>query len=177
MPHSHRPHCIARSQHSSPSCRKTYIYIYIYISLVCSALEYSAVVWNTYQKNDRQATKHPEMDVSPTFWETLDCSRFRIERNSNDWRSSSTETVRGLTPALPANEFLTPISSGRPIKPWIGWNPTDFKTTNIVINHARNNSQSYTVDPRKTAIDRYSFFPGSRPTIDWNNLEREIVLL
>ena len=51
----------------------------------------------------------------------------------------------------------------------------DFKTTNIVIliDHARNNSQSYRVDPSKIAVFRYSFFP--RTTIDWNNLEQEIV--
>ena len=50
----------------------------------------------------------------------------------------------------------------------------DFKTMNIVIDHAKNNSQSYTyrVDPTKTAVC-YSFFP--RTTIDWNNLEQEKV--
>ena len=44
-----------------------------------------------------------------------------------------------MTPAIPANEFLTLINSKRLIKPT---NPTDFKTTNIVVDHARNNSQS-----------------------------------
>ena len=78
--------------------------------------------------------------------------------------------VRGLTHAIPANEFLTPVNSKRLIKPR---NPTDFKTTNRVIDHARNNSHSYRVDPLKTAVYRYSFFP--RTTIDWNNLEQEIV--
>ena len=39
--------------------------------------------------------------------------------------------------------------------------------------HAKNNSQSYRVDLTKTVVYRYSFFP--RTTIDWNNLEQEIV--
>ena len=65
--------------------------------------------------------------------------------------------VRGLTPAIPANEFLTPVNSKRLIKPR---NPTDFKTTNIVIDHARNNSHSYRLDPSKLlSIDILSF-PG-----------------
>ena len=65
--------------------------------------------------------------------------------------------VWGLTPAIPAIEFLTPINSKRQIKPR---NPKDFKTTNIVTNHTRNNSQSCRVDPTKTVVYRYSFFPG-----------------
>ena len=77
--------------------------------------------------------------------------------------------VWGLTPAIPPNEFLTPINSKRLIKPR---NPKDFNITNIVTDHARNNSQSYRVDPTKTAVYKYSFFP--RTTIDWNNLEQEI---
>ena len=80
------------------------------------------------------------------------------------------KTVRWLTLANTANELLTPINSKRLIKPR---NPTDFKTTNIVTDHARNNSKSYRVDPSKTAVYRYSFFP--RTTIDWNNLEQEII--
>ena len=59
--------------------------------------------------------------------------------------------VRGLTPAIPPNEFLTPINSKRLIKPR---NAKGFKTTNIVTDHARNNSQSYRVDPTKIAVYR-----------------------
>ena len=70
--------------------------------------------------------------------------------------------VRGLTPTTLANEFLTPINSKRLIKLR---NPMDFKTTNIVADHARNNSQSYRVDPTKTAVYRYSFF-SPRTTIN-----------
>ena len=39
--------------------------------------------------------------------------------------------------------------------------------------HARNNSSSYRVDPTKTVVYRSSFPP--RTTIDWNNLEQEVV--
>ena len=72
---------------------------------------------------------------------------------------------------IPPNEFLTPINSKRLIKPR---NLKDFKTTNILTDHARNNSQNYRVDLTKTVVYRYSFFP--RTTIDWNNLEKEIAV-
>ena len=71
---------------------------------------------------------------------------------------------------IPPNEFLTPINSKRLIKPR---NLKDFKTTNIVTDHARNNSQTYRVDLTKTVVYRYSFPP--RTAIDWNNLEQEAV--
>ena len=101
------------------------------------------------------------VDVSPTCWETLYCSRFRIEENSNDRPSSSRQsqrltlllkTVRRLTPNCPSKwDFDRSINSKRLVKPR---NPTcfNFKTTNTVINHARNNSQSYRVHPTKTAV-------------------------
>ena len=65
---------------------------------------------------------------------------------------------------IPPNEFLTPVNSKRLIKPR---NPKDFMTTNIVTDHARNNSQSYRVAPTKTAVYRYSFFPQ-----DYHRLEQ-----
>ena len=46
-------------------------------------------------------------------------------------------------------------------------------TANIATDHARNNSQGYRVDQTNTVVYRYSFFP--RTTVDWNNLEQEIV--
>ena len=69
----------------------------------------------------------------------------------HQWLTFFSKIVRRLTHAIHANEFLTPISSKRLIKPR---SPTDFKTTNIVTDHARNNSQSYRVDPAKTAVYR-----------------------
>ena len=64
---------------------------------------------------------------------------------------------RGLTPAIPPNEFLTPTNSKRLIKPR---NLKDFKTTNIVTDHARNNPQSYRVDLTKTVFIDILFSPG-----------------
>ena len=91
-------------------------------------------------------------------------------RRKQQWLTLFFKIVRELTPAIPANEFLTPVNSKRLIKPR---NLTDFKTTNIVIDHARNNSQNYRVDPSKTAVYRYPFLP--RTTLDWNNLAQETV--
>ena len=102
-------------------------------------------------------------------------SSTRITKNAErpwtkqQWLTFFFKIVRGLSHAVLVNEFLTPVSSKRLIKPR---NPTDFKTTNIVIDHAKNNSQSYRVDPTKTAVC-YSIFP--KTTIDWNNLEQEKV--
>ena len=115
-------------------------------------------------------------------WNYRDCTPGCVTNMLRDLRLQSLQNrrklqwltffkiVRGLTPTTLANEFLTSINSKRLIKLR---NPMDFKTTNIVADHARNNSQSYRVDPTKTAVYRYSFFP--RTTIDWNNLEQEMV--
>ena len=73
-------------------------------------------------------------------------------RRKQQWLTLFFKIVRRLTPAIPANEFLTPINSERLIK---SRNPTDFKTTNIVIDHARNYSESYRVHP----LFRYPFHP------------------
>ena len=77
-----------------------------------------------------------------------------------------------MIPAIPVS-FWAPISSKILTKPP---NPADLKTTNIVTDHARNNSlYFYRADSTKTAVYRYSFCP--RTTIDWNNLEKEIVAM
>ena len=86
---------------------------------------------------------------------TFPTPQFRIEGNSND--SLFFKIVRGLTPAIPPNEFLTPTNSKRLIKPR---NLKDFKTTNIVTDHARNNPQSYRVDLTKTVFIDILFSPG-----------------
>ena len=49
----------------------------------------------------------------------------------------------------------------------------DFKTTNIVQNHARKNVQCYVVETTKTPAYRNSFFP--RTIINWNNLEEDTI--
>ena len=86
---------------------------------------------------------------------TFPTPQFRIEGNSND--SLFFKMVRGLTPAIPPNEFLTPINSKRLIKPR---NPKDFKTTNIVTDPARNNLQSYRADLQKLLSIDILLFPG-----------------
>ena len=162
-----------------PSCRKT-----AYISLVRSALEYSAVVWDPYQQNDIDKLENIQRCAARFINQNYkDCTHGCVTTLLRDlglqslhkrWKQQCLtlfcKIVRGLTPAIPANEFLTPVNFKRLIKPR---SPTDGKTTNIVIDHARTNSHSYRVDPSKTAVYRYSFC--SRTTIDWNNLEQEIV--
>ena len=66
----------------------------------------------------------------------------------------------------PANEFLRPVNSKRLIKPR---NPTNIVTARP----CKKTTQSYRVDPTKTADYKKKKIP--RTTIDWNNLEQEIV--
>ena len=144
MPHSHCPHRIARSQHLSPSCRKR-ADIY-FLCLLCLG------------KQRCSLGDLPEKMTLASYKTSGDgcvTNMRRIEGNSKTdtlLQDSQRADPRNLCKwVLDTHKFRMTA-----IKPW---NPTDFKTTNIVIDHARNNSQSYTVDPRKTATDRYSFFP------------------
>ena len=98
---------------------------------------------------------------APTWIKTSDCSRFKIEGNSND---SPLLQDRGLTPTISASEFWTLINSKGLVQPR---NPTDFTTTNrpckkqLSVLQSRFNKNCYQ--------QILYLFP--RTTIDWNNLE------
>ena len=162
MPPSHCPHRIARSQHLSPSCRKR-ADIY-FPCLLCLGIQRCSL-GDLPEKMTLVSYKTSGDGCVTNMRRNLGLQSLQNRRKQQDWHSSSSQRADPRNPCkwvLDTHKFRMTA-----IKPW---NPTDFKTTNIVIDHARNNSQSYTVDPRKTAIDRYSFFPAPRTTIDWNNL-------
>ena len=120
-----------------PSCRKT-----AYISLVHSALEYSAVVWDLYQQNDTDKLENIQRcaarsinqnykDRTPRCVTTMlrDPGLQSLQNRRKRQRLTLFfKTVRWLTPANTAHEFLTTVNCKRLIKPR---NPADFKTTNI----------------------------------------------
>ena len=80
------------------------------------------------------------------------------------------KVVRGLVPAIPAGNFLQPIENKRQIHPK---RFSDFTTTNIVENLARNHKQCYENISASTTVFKNSFFP--RTIINWNNLEDSTV--
>ena len=78
--------------------------------------------------------------------------------------------VRGLVPAMPAEKYIHQQIEKRIIRPRT---ESDFKTTNIVRNHAWKISQCYVVETIKTPDYKNSFFP--RTIINWNNLEEDVI--
>jgi hypothetical protein len=73
-------------------------------------------------------------------------------------------------PGLPSHEFLTPIRNKRKVR---ARDLSDFEHTNFVSTYSQNNSRGFKVDNCKTTNYRHSFF--IRTTIDWNNLDNDIV--
>ena len=81
------------------------------------------------------------------------------------------KVVRGLTPAIPPENYLTPVENRRRRKP----NPrfADYQTTNIVDNHARNHQECFENIEGSTPEFKNSFFP--RTIRNWNLLEQSTV--
>ena len=81
------------------------------------------------------------------------------------------KVVEGLVPALPPDNFLTPVRSNkRPIRAPV---LKDFVTTNPVARHQTLNSRAFKVPPTKTDQHKNSFF--TRTTVDWNLLPESTV--
>jgi hypothetical protein len=80
------------------------------------------------------------------------------------------KVVEGKVPALPFHEFLTPIRNKRKVR---ARDLSDFEHTHFVSTYAHNNSRGFKVDTCKTTNYKQSFF--IRTTIDWNNLEDDVV--
>ena len=76
------------------------------------------------------------------------------------------KVVRGLVPAINADEFLIPIRNKRNIKPRV---QSDFHTTNIVEKFSTNHSECFKIPNAHTEQYRNSFFV--RTVSEWNQLE------
>ena len=167
-------------QKCPPNCKKI-----AYLSLVRSTLEYGSTIWDPYHKGEieqleiiqRRAArfitgdyKSRETGCVTNMLKQLDLPSLQ-ERRRQLRLASFYKIVEGLVPALPADQYLTPIpGSKRTIK---ATSFPDFISTNIVERHQTLNTRSYQVKPKNTDQFEYSFFP--RTTIDWNQLPEDTV--
>ena len=84
--------------------------------------------WMCHQHAERPESRWKPQRLTLFCKIIIIIDNFYIALFSGVPKLTALKAVRGLTPAIPANEFLTPVNSKRLIKPR---NPTDFKTTNI----------------------------------------------
>ena len=156
-------------------CRKM-----AYLALVRSTLEYSAVAWDPHLQGDidrlegiqRRAarfilhdyTSRQPGDVTKML-KTLNLPTLQ-ERRQQQRLCFFYKVVRGLVPGIHPDSYLNKIRESRRIRPV---QHPDFNSSNIVVNHARNNQECYRTEQGKTLIHKNSFFP--RTVINWNNLE------
>ena len=161
-------------------CRRT-----AYISLVRSALEYGATVWDPYLAKDqdrlervqRRAALFIKRDYKSqnTGCVTRMLKELSLpplqQRRTHQRLVTLYKMTEGQVPALPPEKFLTPMDKTKrkiKIKTY-----TDHVATNIIAKHACNNSRGYKVPQTRTEQYGCSFF--NRTIEDWNKLEEEVV--
>ncbi|XP_070198630.1 uncharacterized protein [Littorina saxatilis] len=158
-----------------------------YITLVRSTLEYGAVVWDPYYKQDverleriqRLAARFIMKDyVSKDpgcvtkMLEYLQLPTLQ-ERRQQLRLTMLFKIINGLVPALPPDSFLTPVSvSRRRVKPKAY---EGYESQNILQRQATNNSRCFKAPTSKTDQYRNSFF--IKTVIEWNNLSEATVTL
>ena len=160
-------------------CKKT-----AYLALIRPLLEYGAIIWDPYQKQEidrmeriqRKAVRFISRDYrsnTPGFVTGLlkkhDLPTLQ-ERRKDLRLTFLYKVVEGLVPAIPPEKFLTPQKPGRQIRPKLHPNSDN---TNLVQNHTRRHNRCYVVPPSKTEQYRNSFFP--KTIINWNNLDNSTV--
>lgn len=166
--------------HCPTACKRN-----AYLALVRPLLEYGAIIWDPYQKQDiekmertqRTAARFIARDfrsATPGFVTGL-LTKYNLptlqERREQLRLVFFYKVVEGLVPALPPDNFLTPQKPGRLIRPRRA--TIDHITQNPVESYIRNNNRCYSVPYCKTEQYRQSFFP--RTTIAWNHLDSLVV--
>ena len=76
------------------------------------------------------------------------------------------KVMRGMIPAINADEFLIPLRNKRNIKPRLC---SDFQTTNFVQRYSVNHTECFKIPESKSDQFKNSFFV--RTVSDWNQLE------
>jgi hypothetical protein len=165
-----------------PQCRRL-----AYISLLRSKLEYGAVVWDPYLKQDidrveriqRQAARFITGDYT-TREEGCVTRMLRDlnlpplqERRKQMRLVTFYKIVNGEIPALPPNDFLTPNEHGRTRRTIRPKTFTDCVTTNPIARHAIDHPKGYKVPESTTEQYTSSYFV--RTVVDWNQLKKDIV--
>ena len=150
-----------------------------YIALVRSTLEYGAIVWDPYKLQDiqsiekiqRQAARYIKNDYCSRFdgcvREMLqDLKLHPLQQHRLESRLVMMyKIVRGMVPAINADEVFIPIRNKRQIKPK---SHQDCYSTNIISKYALNNSECYKVPASNTDQHKNSYFV--KTTSDWNCL-------
>ena len=117
-------------------------------------VEYGAVVWDPYQSRDiiavekvqRQAARFIKNDYKSRFEGCVTSMLEDLKLPILQRRRLETKlvmlykVVRGMVPAINADEFLIPIRNKRHIKPRV---QSDFHTTNIVEKFSTNHSECF----------------------------------
>jgi len=166
-------------KHCPTSCKRN-----AYLALVRPLMEYGAIIWDPYQKQDvdklervqRVATRFIANDYrtrTPGFVTELlqKHGLTTLQERRGDMRLIFFfKVVEGLVPAIPPERFLIPQRAGRrirrPARP-------DFLETNPIQNYTRNNDRCYKVPESKTQEHKHSFFP--KTIVEWNQLDDRLV--
>ena len=135
-----------------------------YIALVRSTLEYGAIVWDPYKLQDIQSIEKIQRQAA-RYIKNDYCSRFDgcVREMLQDLKLQPLQQrrlesrlvmmykiVRGMVPAVNADEVFIPIRNKRQIKPK---SHQDCYSTNIISKYALNNSECYKVPASNT--DQY----------------------
>ena len=150
----------------------------------CPHLEYGAIIWDPYQKQDiskmeliqRNAVRFIARDYksktpgSVTRLLTKHDLPTLQERREDLWLTFLYKVVGGLVPAIPPEKYLIPQKNSRNIHPP---NQPDYIVHNPVHNQSRNHDRCLEIPSYNTEQYKQTFFP--RTIIAWNKLNTSIV--
>jgi hypothetical protein len=163
-----------------PDCRRM-----AYVSLIRSALDYGATVWDPYLAQDRtrleriqrQAARFIKRDYKSRdpgcvgkMLQDLELPTLQ-ERRRQQRLTTLFKILEGNIPAIPPDTFLTPIDKNKRKIKLVTF--SDSVTNNIVSKYVYNNTRGYKVPDASTEQYQRSFFV--QTVIDWNKLDEEVV--
>jgi len=163
-------------KHCPEPCRKA-----AYLSLVRSTLEYSAIAWEPYLQKDiarlekvqRQSARFITGDYTTRDPGCITRMLQRLKLPSlQDRRKANRliffyKVVEGLVPALPSQNFLTPVRANK--RRVAAKNFKDYTAENIIANQTTNHSKCFKSIQCNKDNFKNSFFP--QTIIDWNRLD------
>ena len=161
------------------ACKRT-----AYLALVRPLLEYGAVIWDPYQKQDIDKMERIQRSavrfIARDYRSKTPGSVTRLLRqNGLPTLQERREELRlnflykvaeGLAPAIPPDRFLSPQRPNRIIRPP---HRPDYIVQNPVHDQSRNHDRCFTVPRCNTEQYKQSFFP--RTIIAWNKLSSSAV--
>ena len=166
--------------HASTTCKRN-----AYLSLVRSQLEYGAVAWDPYLKEDIQKLERVQRQGARFITgnyktRTPGCmTQMLQERNLTSLQQRRKETrlsfmfkiTRDQIPSIKVDSFFTPRPQKRKIR---AINFENHVTENPIERYTTNNSNCFNIPPSKTQNYRNSFFV--RTVSDWNCLDELTVM-